>query len=113
MRIALEDLYNVAYRAALNDLLAFTKSYCFTTGQLAQLRAQPWFNFWRILRNYFSHEMRFNFNPAERALLPVSCSGMTIDESMNGSQLTHGQCSRRKLLELLESARSFVLSNVA
>ena len=112
MRIALEELYNLAYRAALNDVLAIVKSYCYSTGQLDKLKAQPWFNFWRVLRNYFSHDMKFNFNPAERALLPILWSGVTIELAMNGNTLTHGQCSRGKMLELLEAAQEFVRRDV-
>ena len=113
MRIACEDLYMLAYRSALTDLFTATKTYCHTTGQLVNLKAQPWFSFWRILRNCFSHDMVFNFNPAERALLPVTWSGVTIDLSMNGKPLTHGQMSYAKMIELIETAQSFLLRDVA
>ena len=113
MKIACEDLYMLAYRSALTDLLPLTKTYCHATGQLDKLKAQRWFSFWRILRNCFAHDMTFNFNPAERALLPVTWSGVTIDLSMNGKPLTHGHMSYAKLLELIEAAQSFLLRDVA
>jgi hypothetical protein len=113
MRIACEELYESAHRSALNGLFPLTKLYCHETGQLDKLKAQPWFQFWRVLRNCFAHDMRFNFNKDEKALLPVSWSGVTIDISMNGKPLTHGQCSREKLRELFESAQTFIINDVA
>ena len=113
MKIACDDLYVLAYRSALTDLLPITKTYCHSTGQLEKLKAQPWFPLWRVLRNHFAHDMRFNFNDAERKLLPITWSGVTIDLSMNGKELTHGQMSYAKMLELIETAQSFLLRDVA
>ena len=113
MRIACEELYESAHRSALKELFPLTKLYCHESGQLDNLKSQPWFQFWRILRNCFAHDMLFNFNKDEKALLPVHWSGVTIDISMNGRPLTHGQCSREKLRELFEVAHSFVVKNVA
>ncbi len=112
MRIACEELYDSAHRAAVKDLFPLTKAYCHQTGQLSKLKAQQWFQFWRVLRNYFAHDMRFNFNPDEKALLPITSSGVTIDIHMNGAPLTHGVCSREKLRELLETAQAFLTSDV-
>ena len=113
MKIVCDDLYFLACRSALTDLLPISKSYCHSTGQLDKLKAQPWFTFWRILRNNFAHDMKFNFNPAERALVPVTWSGVTIDLSMNGQPLKHGQLSYAKMKDLVETAQSFLLRNVA
>jgi hypothetical protein len=112
MKIAMDDLYMLAYRSALTDLFSLTKLYCHETGQLDKLRAQPWFAFWRILRNCFAHDLVFNFNPSEKALLPVAWSGVTIDVSMNGKHLTHGQMSYAKMLELIETAHMFLRRDV-
>jgi hypothetical protein len=113
LKIAGEQLYDTSYRAALNDLLALTKEYCHATGQLERLKAQAWYPLWYLLRNCFAHDMKFNFNPTERKMLPVTWRGVTIDISMNRRQLTHGQCSRAKMLELLEAAQAFVERDVA
>lgn len=113
MRIACEELYDSSHRAALKELFTLTKRYCANTNQLDRLKSQPWFQFWRLLRNCFAHDMVFNFNPAEKALLPVTWSGVTIDLTMNGKHLTHGQCSREKLRELLEAANTFIARELA
>ena len=112
MRIACEDLYTLAYRSALTDLLPLTKTYCHATGQIEKLKAQPWFQFWRILRNCFAHDQKFNFNPTERAMLPVAWSGVTIEYSMNGQPLHHGQMSYAKMKELIEVAQAFLVHEV-
>ena len=108
LRIATEELYASAHRAAVKELLPFTKLYCRNTNQLQLLKSQSWFQFWRILRNCWSHDMKFNFNPDEISHLPIMWSGVKIDISMNGKPLTHGDCSYEKVRELVEEAQRFV-----
>lgn len=108
MRIACEDLYNVAFLSAVADLFSVTTDYCHRTGQSAKLKAQPWFAFWRILRNCSSHARVFNFNPAERAMLPVSWAGLTIDIAMNHQPMMLKRFPREKMMQLLQAVMSFV-----
>ena len=112
MRIACEQAYVSAHMSALKDLLGILRTYCHETGQLGTLKAQPWFPFWKILRNCFAHDTRFNFDPTERALLPITWSGVTIDISMNGQHLSHGTMSREKMRELVEVAYAFIESDL-
>jgi len=113
MRIATEELYASSHRAAIKELLPLTKYYCHSTGQLDALKAQSWFQFWNILRNCWSHDMKFNFNKNEKSLLPVTWSGVTIDIAMNGKELQHGECSYEKLRELIEVVQRFVKNDLA
>lgn len=113
MKIACKELYESAHRTALKDLFALTRWYCHETSQLSILEAQPWFQFWRILRNCFAHKMCFSFNESERKHLPVTWSGVTIDISMNGKTLTHGQFSLEKLRELIQAAYKFLENDVS
>ena len=46
-------------------------------------------------------------------MLPITWSGVTIDLSMNGQPLKHGQMSYAKMKELIEAAQSFLLRDVA
>ena len=108
MKIATEELYASSHRAAVKELLPLTKFYCHRTEQLEVLKEQPWFPFWNTLRNCWSHDMKFNFNKHEKSLLPISWSGVTIDLSMNGRELKHGDCSYEKIRELIEVAQGFV-----
>jgi hypothetical protein len=113
LRIATEELYASAHRAAIKELFPLTKYYCHSTNQLSLLKSQSWFQFWRILRNCWSHDMKFNFNPDEKSRLPVEWSGVVIDISMNGKPLTHGDCSYEKIRELIEAAQEFVKYELA
>ena len=113
LKIATEELYASSYRAAIKELLPLTKYYCHNTKQLEKLKAQPWFQFWNILRNCWSHEMKFNFNGHEKSVLPVTWSGVTVDISMNGRELKHGECSYEKIRELIEEAESFIKNDLA
>lgn len=57
--------------------------------------------------------MIFNFNPDEVSKLPIEWSGAKIDITMNGKELTHGNCSYEKLRELIEVAKDFVQHELA
>lgn len=103
-----EQLYEATHRAALKEMFEITKYYCESTSQVQSLKAQQWFEFWRILRNCFSHDLRFRFTPYDRSLLPVTWSGTTLDASLEGQHLTHGRMSREKIRELLETVSKFV-----
>lgn len=112
LKTATNELYTSAHRSAVKELFPLTKLYCHNTGQLDKLKLQPWFQFWRILRNCWSHDMKFNFNPDEKSLLPVTWSGVTIDISMNGRELKHSECSYEKIRELIEKAGEFVKNEI-
>ena len=108
LKHAQSELYDTVHRAALRELFELTKRYCVETNQLPPLRAQPWYQFWRILRNCFSHDMTFRFSDHDRKVLPVVWSDVKLDASYEGRPLTHGAMSRQKLQDLLEGARRFV-----
>lgn len=113
MKIACEELYDSAHRSAIKELFTFTKRYCSLTGQLDLLKTQPWYQFWRIIRNCWAHDMIFCFSNEEKKMLPVTWSGITIHLRMDGKNLTHGICSREKLRELLEEATTFISLQLA
>lgn len=49
----------------------------------------------------------------ETPMLPITWSEVTIDLSMNGQPLKHGQMSYAKMKELIENAQSFLLCDVS
>jgi hypothetical protein len=113
MKIASEELYQSSYRSAVKELFPLTKLYCHQTKQLDHLKSQPWFQFWRILRNCWSHDMVFNLNSDEKSKLPLTWSGVTLDESINGKPLIHGICSYQKVYELIETGQKYVQQDLA
>ena len=52
--------------------------------------------------------MKFTFKQYDIEQLPVTWAGVTIDLSMDGKPLTHGQFSYEKLRELINTAYSFL-----
>lgn len=108
LKIAMEQLYDTVHRAALKELFEITKLYFEEQKKTDVLKAQNWYQFWRILRNCFSHDFVFRFNAHDRKQLPVTWSGVTIDASFEGRPLTHGTMSREKLWELLTDVKTFV-----
>lgn len=112
-KIAFSQLYDTVHRAAVKELFEITKHYCELTSQTALLTAQPWYQFWRVLRNCFSHDFRFRFTEYDRKKLPVSWRTIAIDETMEGKQLTHGVLSREQILGLVGDVRVFVEAKLA
>ena len=84
LKIAFSELYETVHRAAIKELFEVTKYYCKESNQINTLKAQSWYQFWRILRNCFSHTFRFHFNSYDKSRLPVTWSDVTIDETMEG-----------------------------
>jgi hypothetical protein len=113
MRIVARELYSSAYRSAIKDLMGITKQYCNETNQLEKIKAQPWYWAWCILRNYFAHDLIFNFNKTEKQHLPISWNGIKIDISMNGHSLTHAHCSYPQIIELIKTAENFIVSDLS
>ncbi len=113
LKLALGQLYDTVYRAAIKELFEITKSYCKDTNQGQVFSAQPWYQFWRILRNCFSHDFTFHFRDYDRKQLPVTWSGVTLDVSLEGQFITHGAFSRENILELLDEVRDFIEKDLA
>ena len=111
-KIAFSELYDTVHRAALKELFEVTKHYCETTNQEKLLKAQSWYQFWRVLRNCLSHDFKFSFNDYDKKKLPVTWGSITIDTSMEGKSLTHGVLSREQLLVFLDDVRKFVETNL-
>ena len=113
LKIAFGQLYEAVHRAALKELFEITKEYCDDTGQGRLFTSQPWYQFWRMLRNCLSHNLKFEFREYDKQHLPVSWSGVTLDLNMEGKPLTHGVMSREKLLAFLDEVKTFVEKQLA
>ncbi len=113
LKHAFDQLYDTVHRAALTELFEITKCYCQDTNQDKQLSAQPWYQFWRILRNCFSHDFTFHFRDYDRKQLPITWSGVTLDSSLEGQNLTQGAFPREKVLEFLDEVREFIEKDLA
>jgi hypothetical protein len=108
LKIASGQLYDSVHMNSIRDLFELTKKYCKKTNQQNKLTAMPWYQFWRILRNCFSHNFKFEFDEYDQKKLPVSWGGVTIDVSFEGRNLTHGNFSREKIWVFLSEVREFI-----
>ena len=70
------------------DLYEAVQRYCDKTGQASKIRAQPWYQFARMIRNSLTHTQRWDFRKADLKVLPVSWRGKKINASMNGQILS-------------------------
>ena len=112
LKIAVGELYDTVHRAAFKELFEITKCYCKETEQLPKLQDQEWYQFWRIIRNCFSHTLMFAFNDYDKKRLPVKWKTITIDESMEGKCLTHGNISRGDFITFLNEVADFIKNNL-
>lgn len=113
LKHAFGQLYDTVHRAALTDVFEVTKAYCGSTGQEKILQQQPWYQFWRILRNCLSHDFIFKFRDYDRDKLPVTWDGLTLDETREGTQLTHGEFPREKFWDFLGEVKVFIENNLS
>jgi hypothetical protein len=113
LKHAFSQLYDTVHRTALMALFEKTKDYCEKTGQEAILHKQSWYQFWRILRNCFSHDFVFTFSEYDKRKLPVSWDNLTLDLSREGTQLTHVEFPREKIWDFLRDIESFIEKELA
>ena len=113
LKRAFSELDKSVHRAALRELFEMTTAYCRDTNQLDHLKAQSWYQFWRILRNCFSHDFKCRFNRYDKSKLPVTWDGVTIDTSHEGQSLLQGHLSRRNLLDFIDDVKKFVERELA
>ena len=69
------------------DAFELTRRHCKDAGRMAEMRAEPWYQFARLIRNYLAHKFLFEFNSHDIRLLPVTWRGRTITAAMNGEEL--------------------------
>ncbi len=111
--IAIKEFLTSQIRALIKESFELIKDYCDSTGQAALFKAEPWYQFARMIRNCLSHNFRFEFNNYDRGLLPVSWSTRTITTAMDGEHLKLGFFGYVETWELFREYQSFVQSRLA
>jgi hypothetical protein len=85
--IAIKEFLTSQIRALIKESFELIKNYCDETKQDSKFKAEPWYQFARMIRNCLSHNFKFEFREYEKKLLPVSWKSRTIDVSMDGNYL--------------------------
>lgn len=105
-------LYLAIVRAAVTECLDLTREYCKGTGQTAKLKAQPWFQTLRIIRNAFNHNFRLEFSADDRKLLPVQWRSIAISEAQANCEVTHEIFPPSVAIEWLQELDTFIADGV-
>jgi hypothetical protein len=114
LKSATAQLRNSVLRNCLKETFELVLAYGKATNQEAAIKAAPWFPFLRIVRNCLSHDMQLHFNAHALKQLPVTWSGLTIDQTMQNSPLPAKDfLSRAKALELMNEVITYVEGSVA
>ena len=109
LKLATGQLRNAVLRNCIKEIYEQVMLYGDQTNQIRVIRAAPWYQFLRIVRNCLSHDMTLKFRPFDLKQLPVAWSGLTIDATMHDSQLPmNGFLTRKKALELLHAVSDYV-----
>lgn len=84
---SLWESWKLSRRAMIKEGYEVTQAYAEAADVMPQLRAQPWYQFARIIRNCLSHDFHFRFNKHDLKNLPVSWEGKEINASLNDADL--------------------------
>ena len=104
LKHATNQLRNSVLRNCLKETYELINLYGNETGQSTIVKAAPWYQFLRIVRNCLSHDMKLRFRKADIKHLPVTWGGLTFDESMQNKSLPmRNFLSRPKAFELIDS----------
>lgn len=111
--IAIKEFLTSQIRALIKESFELIKDYCDGTGQAALFKAEPWYQFARMIRNCLSHNFKFEFNKHDKGLLPVSWKARTITSAMDGQHLELGFFGYVETWELFREYQSFVQDRLA
>lgn len=105
---SVDQLHLTIVRTVITEVFELTKDYCYTTGQIKALNEQPWFDVLRMCRNTFNHNFQFKFNKKDQKMLPIEWSGIQIDATLEGKQISLSIFSLAAAMEWLEELEVFV-----
>ena len=111
--IAIKEFLTSQIRLLIKESFELIKDYCDSTSQIALFKAEPWYQFARMIRNCLSHNFRFEFNKYDNVLLPVSWKARTITSAMEGQHLKLAFFGYVETWELFREYQYFVQVRLA
>ncbi len=93
-------------RTLLKDSFEVVKNYCDISGCKTLFEKQDWYDFFRIVRNCFSHDLLIKYK--NKRNLPISWKGRNFTIDMDGMPLTTSFLGINGALELFGDMRKFV-----
>lgn len=104
---AANEFVKLQLRVFTTETFEKIKTYCRGTNTLSDLKQQPWFHFARLVRNGLNHDQHWLFRTYDRSLLPITWNRKTIDESMEGQEMTWSFYDPFVALELWDEIYEF------
>ena len=113
LTLATKQLRLAMLRSCLKEMFELVKAYALETNQINLIRAAPWYQFLRMVRNSLSHDSYLRFRKHDLKLLPVTWSGLTLTAAMDGTELPMaGFLTRVKVLDLMDDVIAYVERHV-
>jgi hypothetical protein len=106
--IALNEFLKMLMRSLIKESFEQIKDYCENTEQYAAFKAEPWYEFARLIRNFLSHNCIFEFNKYDRERLPITWKKLTLTEDLHGKSLDIASFSHVQTWELFLEFEDFV-----
>lgn len=106
--IALREFRKMMMRTLIAESYGHIKKYCEQTDQYAALKTEPWYEFSRLIRNFLSHNCKFEFNKYDRDRLPISWRERTISIEMDRQSVDLNFFGDVQTWELFQDFADFV-----
>jgi len=111
LKLATNQLRKSVLRNCIKEMFELVKRYGLETDKIKLLRATPWYQFLRMVRNSLSHDFYLRYSEQDLKLLPITWSGLTLTAAMDDSELAMaGFLTRVKILELMDNVISEVVT---
>ncbi len=107
-RIALKEFLKMHMRTLMIESFEHIKAYCQNTDQYAAFKSQNWYEFARLIRNFLSHNCRFEFNKYDRDRLPITWNEKTITVEMDKKSPDFSFFGEVETWELFQEFENFV-----
>ena len=79
-RTPIKDYILLAFRSLIVNSYELIKNYCERTNQMSTFTSQPWYQFFRTIRNTLSHDLHFD--------VPKAKDGSFIESEWKGRKIT-------------------------
>lgn len=81
-----QELSKMLRRNFTGDCFEAVKEYCERSGQIKEMKSQPWYQFARFVRNCLTHTQCWKFESYDLSQLPITWKGKSIDASLQGKE---------------------------
>lgn len=93
----------------IKDSFELCKHHCEIADSMQQMRAEPWYQFCRLVRNCIGHNFAFKFSARDIAVLPATWRGRSITPGMNRGPLPLTFFGYGEAWELFQDIRAFAV----